>query len=1333
MSRSVLLVVGLTIFNLGFAHTNEIPAALDGWSDWVLRDAEFIECPFEMTGAFGEMNNHMCAWPGRLVFDAGAGGAQFKLEWHNYADSWISIPGDEEHWPVDVLTNGAPVPVVTHDGDPAIWVSKGRHSISGRLVWSQRPESIRIPTIIALVDLKLEGQRIFPLQRSGGSLWLGRPEANATAADALSTQVYRKLKDGLPPILETRLRLDVSGQGREETLGPVFPQGFAPIAISGELPVILESDGTIRVQLRPGNWDVTVAARGLNPLTELSVSTTTSSWPETEIWSFESAPQLRVTAISGGTSVDPSQVDVPEDWAHFPSIAVSDGTILSIEERSRGMADDNNRLSLEREIWLDFKGRGMTVRDTITGEMSKGFRLDIGSPFELMRAQSHDQALMVTNGGDGLTGVEIRNPSVDLRASARVATGSMSMPVTGWETSFESVYTDLNLPPGRLLIAAIGSDSCPQAWIEKWSLLDIFLLLITTMLAGRLNGAKWAIVTAAFLTLSYQETSGPLWCLLVLFGLSLLHRALSNGRFARVVGVLVTFNLIWLALVVLPFVALQLRLALYPQLEQSTVGSSSVISSLASQRARSDDMEEAIPNVEPQEQTIDYLTQSAAPMPKKMLQRYAASNIVQAGGGEPSWAWRNARMVWSGPVTPGQQLRLVMAPPWLTRLLRIVLVALLALVIVRVVRTVFAEKGVFDASFPAFFIIMLMMLNGSQVSAQETPNPALLKDLRQHLMTPPGCVPNCGQIESSQVTVRAGMMIVVLDIHAGARIAAPLPSAPASWRITEIRVDGQPRSRLVQKDEAELWIPLERGVHRVEMRGVLAEVDSIDLHFPTPPSQIDIRAPEWDAGGIRNKRLLTDTLGLIKIRQSNEQPGQRSASITIDPFVHIERMINLDLDWTVTTRVIRLAPEAISLSVELPLIDGEKVLTPGLETKDGHITISLAAGVPETKWSSRLERSEAFSLSNHNLNAHSETWLLTVSPQWSVLFEGVPATYPTSVGETGGYWVHEFHPLPGEKLSIRVDRPEAVSGATVAIDTVSLKSNIGLRASEHELNLDIRCTRGTQHSLALPERAEVLSVSLDGDNLNIRPVNGKLVIPIHPGEQTVLVRWRDTDNAGFRTRTPMIDLGSPASNLQLTLNLPSNRWVIATAGPRIGPAVLYWGELLVMTLVASLLARRGRSPLKLRHWMILGLGFSTFSWVALTFVAVWLLSLDARARLETDLKWWQFDMMQLSLFALSAIAMICLLIAIPYGLLGTPDMHVAGNGSSSTYLRWFDDKTDSAMPIASALSLPIFAYRIVMLAWALWLASTIITWLRWGWSCSVHRGGWMKPERKKKE
>jgi hypothetical protein len=95
----------------------------------------------------------------------------------------------------------------------------------------------------------------------------------------------------------------------------------------------------------------------------------------------------------------------------------------------------------------------------------------------------------------------------------------------------------------------------------------------------------------------------------------------------------------------------------------------------------------------------------------------------------------------------------------------------------------------------------------------------------------------------------------------------------------------------------------------------------------------------------------------------------------------------------------------------------------------------------------------------------------------------------------------------------------------------------------------------------------------------------------------------------------------------------------------------------------------------------------------------------------------------LTFFALGA-----LFFAVQEGLMGYPEMRVAGNGSSSHLLRWYQDRTGPVLPQSWVFSLPLFAYRFAMLAWALWLAFALIRWLRWGWECFSTNGLWRKME-----
>jgi len=95
-----------------------------------------------------------------------------------------------------------------------------------------------------------------------------------------------------------------------------------------------------------------------------------------------------------------------------------------------------------------------------------------------------------------------------------------------------------------------------------------------------------------------------------------------------------------------------------------------------------------------------------------------------------------------------------------------------------------------------------------------------------------------------------------------------------------------------------------------------------------------------------------------------------------------------------------------------------------------------------------------------------------------------------------------------------------------------------------------------------------------------------------------------------------------------------------------------------------------------------------------------------------------------TLVVLTILALTGLFSAIRRGLLGLPEMQISGNGSSASLLRWYHDRTGESLPRTWALSVPLMAYRGAMLAWALWIASSLIRWLRWGWDCFSESGLW---------
>jgi len=447
--------------------------------------------------------------------------------------------------------------------------------------------------------------------------------------------------------------------------------------------------------------------------------------------------------------------------------------------------------------------------------------------------------------------------------------------------------------------------------------------------------------------------------------------------------------------------------------------------------------------------------------------------------------------------------------------------------------------------------------------------------------------------------------------------------------------------------------------------------------------------------------------------------------------VRVVRSLYLGLEWNASTTVERLSPAQGGFTVDIPALAGEHVSSAGIKVQNGKVPVAIADGQPGMSWQSTLDKADGLTLTAPALGDRAEVWRVLVSPTWHVEFSGTPGVGLDAGEDPNDFRNFEFHPLPGETLTMRITRPAPVQSGLRAIDAAVLQSDVGQRASTHTLSFTLRASQGGDQVVTLPKDVELLGVGRDGQALNLRLLDGKLSLPVVPGSQRYEVRFRDTTAAGFSARTPAVALGLPAANVALTMQLPADRWLLATFGPPVGPAVLYWGELIVMIALAYGLARTRRTRLTLRDWLLLGLGFSTFSWIALLVVVAWLFAFDWRARSALPQVRWQFNLLQIVLALLTLGALVCLVSAIPQGLLGQPDMHVTGNGSATQSLHWFTDRSADALPQASAISLPLWVYKVLMLAWALWLANALIGWLREGFAAWTRDGYWrarVKPE-----
>jgi hypothetical protein len=1187
-----------------------------------------------------------------------------------------------------------------------------------------------------------------PRREANGLLWLRSDPGEAPGeAESLRLQVFRRIQDGIPVEVETRLELEVSGRGREVELSGALLDGSVPLAVAGDLPAQLDANRRLRVQVRGGRFEVRVRARVEGSPETLRRPDTEgggdeAAWPEQEVWVFAAEERLRQVELSGPPGVDPSRTELPGEWQALPAFLMGPDAELALAERRRGQpAPPPDALTLSRELWLDPSGEAFTVRDRFGGRLGATTRLAMLAPAELGRAVLDGEPQLVTGRSDA-AGVELRRQQLQLVAEARLPRQG-ALAAVGWGAEVESLGARLHLPPGWSLLAASGVDELPGTWASRWDLMSFFFVLLVGFAALKAFGPRTALVALLALILAHDEPGAPWLVWLSLLAATGLRIVAGGPRLAAVARVWWLASAAVLLLQLVPFAATQLRVALFPQTEElgPRFATSGPMGGLAGDATRAPAAPAAAPREreqleeEAKAEPPARLARSQVPVPPPQpaaLETVAVTAepeqepqaVLQTGPGVPGWQWRSYRLSWSGPVSREHRFRLLLVSPALSLVLTLLRLALLLLLAARLLAWPRPLKlpglrppgGAAAAAFGALLLAV-------PAPAAEPPSPQLLEELRQRLTRPAPCEPSCVSTPRLALLLRGERLSFEATVHAAALGSWPVPGPAAIWTPASVSVDGTPSGALARLADGFLHLRLPPGVHRVEVAGPVPAADSFTLQFGQLPRRARVDAAGWDAVGFRQDAPPDGSVQLARRLQAGASP--REAGGEYPPWLEITRTLQLGVTWTVTTEVRRVSPPGSPVAVRVPLLPGEAPSDAALEAEEGEVAVALGRDQVATSWRSTLERAEELRLVAPEGRPWSEVWRLQCGPIWACAASGLAPLARWSDGRLEP----EYRPWPGESLAVDLEHPEGVAGPSLTIDQVELEATPGIRLETASLSLRVRSSREQPLQLGLPDGAELKLLSLDGAPRDERPdAEGRLRVSVPAGSHRLALTWHRERGLGIVAALPEVTLPDPAVDAKLTLELPPSRWLLLTWGPSWGPAVLFWGYLLFVLAAAAALSRLPHSPLSTSDWLLLGLGLSQIGPVGGLLVAGFFLAVARRGR-DVPAGALAFDVVQLALLLWALVAVGLLYDAVQTGLLFRPDMQVSGGGSSDTSLRWYADRLAGGTPAAGALSLPLLVYRGLMLLWALWLASRLVRWTGWAWRCFGEGGLWRRPER----
>jgi hypothetical protein len=719
-------------------------------------------------------------------------------------------------------------------------------------------------------------------------------------------------------------------------------------------------------------------------------------------------------------------------------------------------------------------------------------------------------------------------------------------------------------------------------------------------------------------------------------------------------------------------------------------------------------------------------TGSKAIFQKGMNLKFDPGTRIQTGVAKPDWTGNIVNCFWSGPVKQDQSIRAIFLPANWHRLLIVVRLILLGLLFALLLQpgkatTSRTTAGDSPGTVPVLTSILffLIAISATQpVSAQVIPREDILNQLRDRLLRPSEAFPHAANFPNLNLTIREGQLSIKGQVHAAADCAVPVPGIFPSWSPLAVRV-GDSNGIICRRNDGYLWVFVPKGIHDLQVDGLVGESSEWVWSFALPPRKLEIDAADWNVAGLRKDGSPENQLFFTRKVRAGDAASYDQKNFRA--VVQVDRAIELGLEWKVRTTVRRLSATGRAIALQVPAIAGERVVTGSVEVLEGLVTVNLAADENEFAWESVLAVQPELTLLSQQHPQSVERWSTELSPVWNVTFADLQPVFESDSGDLVPVW----YPWPGQQVRMSIKRPDAAPGKTLTVQRAWHHLALGARQQNSELGLDLESSLGGEFAIELPASAVVREVKLQGASLPVRKEGDRYLIGLQPGPQKVELKWSIDEKLEMRAGFPPVKIPADAANITSSLSVPESRWILWTSGPERGPAVRFWAVLAFACCLAIGLGLIPGSPLKMREWLLLAIGLTQLHFIGGLFIVCWLFLLRHRGRRRPeDLHWFYFNLFQLFLILLTAVAMILFVVVVSRGLLGSPEMFIAGQGSWYNQLNWFAPAAGADLPQPGVITVSIWFYRLLMLFWALWLANSLIRWLKAGWTSFSSGGVW---------
>lgn len=715
-----------------------------------------------------------------------------------------------------------------------------------------------------------------------------------------------------------------------------------------------------------------------------------------------------------------------------------------------------------------------------------------------------------------------------------------------------------------------------------------------------------------------------------------------------------------------------------------------------------------------------------------------AKNIAQTGVGFPNWSGKSyVNLNLTDPVDEHDFVKIYLISPFINfilALLRICLSVLMLYWLIDYKRTKpnVSSKGkeFMKRIFTASMFVVMMFGSASKASAateQDVPSKDILVQLEDKLdrEKTPSCLPNCVSIPVARMSNDGNVLKVSYDIHSDESLVLPLPTlmpdGSGYLKLNSILVDGAAAKEVV-KNGQQISALLHKGINKVDMEYLLDE--NSDRFILSSP--IVINYLESSLSGLavsENKsRIQSFQINRTVIKAVVAENVSEKSKMDIATFFNVRREFDINTTWKVQTTVSRSNNFSEAVTFEVDLLPSEKVLTAEEILPNNKVRISFAPSERQKTFVSLLPVEEDIKLSSpQETENFSEEWDFKIDYFWSFKYTGMKPIYSQRDSLV-------FKPRAGETLSVDFFKPSSVDGYILTFDRADYSLSQGRSSMEIVMNLAFRAADSGVHNIILPKNFEVTEFTVGNMPYPITVNDGKLSIPVIQGQNNVRFTGTLKEQIGTVLKFPEFNLNAPVVNIQQTANVPLSRWVLFVTGPTEGPVVLFWSTVFAWLFFAFLLSRFKMIPLNFVSWFVLLVGLTQVNSIYALAIITWFIALGLRDVFSEQLS--SKKLIQIIIPCLTFIFIFSLFKGIYNGLLGHWNMKIVGDTVQSygSYIKlgWYQDATMGEFPTPKIFSLPVWAYRFVMVVWAAWLSVSFVKWMKWGFGAYTKDEKWVK-------